>query len=166
MQKLSSIIITLILFSLLFGCGFHLRKNAVTIGTKYPVMILPFSGSHTFYQALRRALVAHSITLLKDPSTEAIAYYPTLQVISEKQTIQPIIYGPEDELRRERLFLTITFSFGYISPKEIVFTTVRDHQLYSSQHLGDNAEKSLLQTEMQADIIQQLLRYIESEQFD
>lgn len=166
MQKLSSLVITLVLFSLLSGCGFHLRKNAVTISAKYPVMILPFSGSHTFHQALRRTLLAHSVTLLKDPSAEAITCYPTLTVVSEKRAVQPIIYGPDNELRRERLSLTITFSFGYISPQEIVFTTVRDHQLYSSQHLGDNAEKSLLETEMQADIIQQFLRYIESEQFD
>lgn len=157
--------ISLILFSLLSGCGFHLRKNAIAINEKYPVMVLPFSGSHTFYQALRRTLLGHSVTLLKEIPEENIGCYPILTIVSEKQTIQPIIYGPDSELRRERLFLTIIFSFGYLSPKNIAFTAVRDHQLYSSQHLGDNAEKSLLETEMQTDIIQQFLRYIENEQF-
>jgi LPS-assembly lipoprotein len=166
MQKLSSLIITLLLFSLLSGCGFHLRKNAEAVSAKYPVIILPFSGSHTFYRSLRRSLLAHSIDLLDEKPVGETECYPILNIVSEEQTIQPIIYGPESELRRERLFLTIIFSFGFTCPQEIAFTAVRDHQLYSSQHLGDNAEKSLLETEMQADIIRQFLRYIESEQFD
>lgn len=165
MQKLSRFFITVLLFSLLTGCGFHLRKNAEIISTKYPVIVLPFSGSHTFYQALRRTLLRHSVDVL-DEAPVGGPCYPVLNITAEERTVQPIIYGPDSELRRERLFLTMTFSFGYTHPSQIIFTTVRDHQLYSSQHLGDNAEKSLLETEMQADIIQQLLRYIESEQFN
>lgn len=165
MRKLSYFCLTIFLFSLLTGCGFHLRKNMLPLDEKYPVIILPFSGSHTFHQALRRTLIAHSVDLLKTSSVDAMDCYPTLKIVSEARSIQPIVYGPDSELRRERLFLTVTFSFGYSTFEEIVFSTVRDHQLYSTQHLGDNAEKSLLETEMQNDIIQQLLYYIEKEQF-
>lgn len=162
MRRLVLFTLSILLILGLSGCGFHLRKNAISLNTQYPVIVLPFKGSHTFHQALRRTLIAHSIQVLSDSSLPA----PELKVISQSLTIQPIVYGPDNELRRERLFMTVTFSFGCASPKEFTLSTVRDHQLYSSQHLGDNAEKSLMEKEMQADIIEQLLRYIQSENFD
>jgi outer membrane lipopolysaccharide assembly protein LptE/RlpB len=164
MPRRLSVCILIVFCAVMTGCGFHLRKDAIRICEKYPVMILPFTGSHTFHQALRRSLRSHSVDLLKRPSESTVGCYPTLCIVSEDRLTQPIVYA-DGELRRERLFMTVTFSFGYTEFEQIEFSTVRDHQLYSSQYLGDNAEKSLLETEMQADIIQQLLRYIESEQF-
>lgn len=155
--------VILIACSVLVSCGFHLRRHAATLKAKYPVIVLPFSGSHTLHQALRRTLLARAVVLVKDTSEADGA--PILRVVSQEQTEQPIVYGPDSELRRTRLFMTITFSFGCAAPKQFVLSTIRDHQLYSTQHLGDNAEKSLTETEMQADIIDQLLRYIESEPF-
>jgi outer membrane lipopolysaccharide assembly protein LptE/RlpB len=163
MRRLHYCVFAFLLLSLLSGCGFHLRKNAVHLNSQYPTIVLPFSGSHTFHLALRRALLAHSIRVVPQATCPDL---PKLMIVSQLFSEQPIVYGPDNELRRERLLMTITFSFGYLSPKQFVLSTVRDHQLYSSQHLGDNAEKSLMETEMQADIIEQLLRYIESEQFN
>lgn len=163
MQRSYTFLIVLIATTLLSGCGFHLRKNALHLNVKYPTIALPFTGSNTFHQALRRSLLAHSVRILEDCMDPNV---PKLIITSQLLTEQPIVYGPDSELRRERLLMNMTFSFGYTSPKTFVLSTVRDHQLYSSQHLGDNAEKSLMETEMQADIIEQLLRYIEREQFN
>src|SRR5437016_5826192 len=163
MRRLHYCLFTFLVLSLLSGCGFHLRKNAVHLSAQYPTIVLPFTGSHTFHQALRRTLLAHSIRIVPQSS---YADLPKLIIVSQQFSEQPIVYGPDNELRRERLLMTITFSFGYLSPKQFVLSTVRDHQLYSTQHLGDNAEKSMMEMEMQADIIEQLLRYIESEQFN
>lgn len=163
MRRASFITILLLLTTLLAGCGFHLRKNVLHLNVKYPTIVLPLSGSYTFHQALRRALIAQSICVIEssdDPN------FPRLVISDQLLTEQPIVYGPDSELRRERLLLNMTFSFGYQFPRKFVLSTVRDHQLYSTQHLGDNAEKSLMEVEMQTDIIEQLLRYIESEQFN
>lgn len=160
MQKCKGILIIAICL-LLSGCGFHLRKNAEHLNTQYPVIILPFSGSHTFHQALTRTLLAHSIRLVECSEED----FPRLNVVAQTLSVQPLVYGPDSELRRERLFMSVTFSFGCECLKEFTLSTVRDHQLYSSQHLGDNAEKSLMEAEMQMDIIEQLLRYIQSEHF-
>lgn len=164
MPRRLSLCFLIFLCVVMTGCGFHLRKNAVHICAKYPVVILPFTGSHTFHQALKRSFRSHSVEVLEQLPENALNCYPILEIVSEDRLTQPIVYA-DSELRRERLFLTVTFSFGYTEFEQIVFSTVRDHQLYSSQYLGDNAEKSMLETEMQADIIQQLLRYIEREQF-
>lgn len=163
MKKGAYFLTGLIFTMVLCGCGFHLRKNAVRLNAKYPAIVLPLSGSHTFHQALRRTLAAHSIQVENEPWDPEL---PKLYVKSQHIQVQPLVYGPDSELRRERFVMSVTFTFGYVLPKEFMLSTVRDHQLYSSQHLGDNAEKSLMETEMQQDIIDQLLRFIESERFD
>ena len=160
--KQQRLILALVLTIGLSSCGFHLRKDATHLHVQYPVIVFPFTGAPLFYHTLYRTLASHSICVLKH-SNEPL---PTLRILSKNLTTQPLVYGPDNELRRERLFMTITFSFGCDFPKPFTLSTVRDHQLYSSQHLGDNAEKNLLETEMENDIIEQLLRYIQNESFN
>lgn len=153
----------IIALSTLSACGFHLRKNPINLAQKYPVIVLPFTGSHTLHQALFRALSTASIQVVEELATEACA--PQLQVVTQHLGKRPLVYGEDSELRRERLTMSITFAFGQTTLKEFVLSTERDHQLNSNQHLGDNAEKIIIEREMQADIIAQLLRYMDSEQF-
>ncbi|MCS5710589.1 LPS assembly lipoprotein LptE [Candidatus Berkiella aquae] len=156
----------LLAIGLLFasGCGFHLRRNQVELGNKYPIIVLQRSGSHTFYQALRRALLMASTDVLTQ-SPEGDEMLPQLIITSQLLTQQPLVYGPDSELRRERLKMSVTFSFSNPTPTQIVLYSVRDRQLNSNQYLGDNAEKSMIEQEMQADIIGQLLQYLESSRF-
>lgn len=152
-------------FSLLCsGCGFHLRTNQVELGNKFPVIVVPRTGTHTFHQALQRALTLSSTQVIVDPR-EADADVPSLSIISMQTTQQPLVYGPDSELRRERLRMSVRFSFTNPTPVEIDLYSVRDRQLNSNQYLGDNAEKSMIEQEMQADIIAQLLQYLESARF-
>lgn len=145
------------------GCGFHLRHMYANLSKQYPVMVLPASGSITFYQAVYRGLQAQSIKVLQQVhQTET---YPILTITNELLTQFPLVYGPDSELRRERLTLTVTFSFQPPPPDQAIsFTLIaqRDRQLNNKQHLGDNDEKILIEQEMQADIIGQLFRYIDS----
>ncbi len=158
------LVITILIFSL-SGCGFHLRKNLIHLGAKYPNMVVPFSGSHTLHQALQRALISSSIRVMDKPVVDTT--FPTLRIETQEITQQPLVYGPDSELRRERLKMTISFIFEALpsTPKTFVLMTSRDRQLISSQHLGDNAEKVLIEQEMQADIINQLLYTLQNENF-
>ena len=142
------------------GCGFHLRLHQAQLRTQYPVIILPSSGSLTLHQALLRALDASAVRVLDKPSPKID--YPQLVVAAQTLTVQPLVYGPDSELRRERLKLNVTFNFGTSKGPITSFelSTERDRQLNSNQHLGDNAEKVLIEQEMQADIIGQCLRFI------
>jgi outer membrane lipopolysaccharide assembly protein LptE/RlpB len=159
-MKIRQLFIFVLLFSLA-GCGFHLRNHQSRISTRYPTIILPQTGSHTFHQALRRALQTASIRVVEDP-TKITA--PQLMVSAENITAQPLVYGPDSELRRERLKMNVSFTFGADTLKSFDFFTERDRQLNSKQHLGDNAEKILIEQEMQADIINQLLRFLANSQ--
>lgn len=161
-----SLSIITLLSILLGGCGFHLRNHQVELGHKFPVVVLQRSGSHTLYQALQRALTQASTevifdTAAGDDETDA----PRLFIVAMQTTQQPLVYGPDSELRRERLKMAVTFSFANPTPTEITLYSVRDRQLNSNQYLGDNAEKSMIEQEMQADIIAQLLQYLESPRF-
>ncbi|MGE3318647.1 MAG: LPS assembly lipoprotein LptE [Candidatus Berkiella sp.] len=155
--------LTLGLSLFLSGCGFHLRTSQVELGNKFPVMVLQRSGSHTFHQALQRALTIASTQVIVDPCADADI--PRLTIVSMQTTQQPLVYGPDSELRRERLRMSVRFSFANPTPTEIDLYSVRDRQLNSNQYLGDNAEKSMIEQEMQADIIDQLLQYLESRRF-
>lgn len=158
-------IFTLIVL-LLSGCGFHLRKNSFELGNKFPVIVVERSGSHTFYQALHRALTLSSTEVITESSASpADADLPRLRIVAMQTTQQPLVYGPDSELRRERLKMAVSFSFANPTPTQIDLYSVRDRQLNSNQYLGDNAEKSMIEQEMQSDIIAQLLQYLESPRF-
>lgn len=155
----------LLLCVLLSGCGFHLRRNQVELGHKFPIIVLQRSGSHTLYQALQRALTFAATEVLTQTPEGDDGMVPQLTITSQSLTQQPLVYGPDSELRRERLKMSVTFSFANPTPVEITLHSVRDRQLNSNQYLGDNAEKSMIEQEMQSDIIAQLLQYLESSSF-
>ena len=157
MTKKQTVVI-LFLCAVLSGCGFHLRMHQKQLNHQYPQIQLPLSGSHTLHQAIRRALAASSVHVVE--STIAKSSLPPLVVLAEDITTQPLVYGPDNELRRERLRMIVKFSFGKNTPKVFELATERDRMLNSNQHLGDNAEKVLIEQEMQMDIIRQLLRFL------
>lgn len=143
----------LLLLLMLGGCGFHLRHYAQPLH-QYPLMALPFSGSHSFHQALHRHL-ASCVKLV-----EKGEHIPTLLVVKETLSQQPLVYGPDGELRREQLNMSVTFSLTTDKTQEFELRSERARQLNSKQRLGDDAEKVLIEQEMQTDIIQQLLRFL------
>ncbi|MBS0287084.1 MAG: hypothetical protein JSR17_07300 [Proteobacteria bacterium] len=144
------------------GCGFHLRHSQAELSKKYPTIVLVPSGSNTLHQGLSRALIASSVQVSEN--TENISS-PRLAVVSQNLTTQPLVYGPDSELRRERLKMSVVFSFGDKEIQQFELETERDRQLNPNQHLGDNAEKVVIEREMQADIISQLLRYLATKQY-
>ena len=154
--------VLLIALGILASCGFHLRNHQSRLNTQYPVIVLPLTSSHTFHQALRRSLLTSSIRVVDISNNPQV---PQLRVVSELLTAQPLVYGPDSELRRERLKMTVGFTFGTNEPKVFELSTERDRQLNSRQHLADNAEKVLIEQEMQSDIIHQLSRYLATTSF-
>ncbi len=151
----------LVIFSLtLWGCGFHLRHTQAQLGMKYPQIFLPLTGSNTMHQGLYRALLASSIHVTEvAPENKTV---PTLKVLSQNITNLPLVYGPDSELRRERLKMSVLFSFENNGSERVELYTERDRQINPNQHLGDNAEKIVIEREMQADIISQLVRFLAS----
>ncbi|MBS0289231.1 MAG: hypothetical protein JSS07_04230 [Proteobacteria bacterium] len=142
---------------LLSGCGFHLR-NTADLSMKYPTIILPPSGSNSLHQGLHRALVASDVFVVEQAPAGLIS--PLLRVTGQNISALPLVYGPDGELRRERLKMSVAFSFESSKTQQFELYTERDRQLNPNQHLGDNAEKVVIEREMQADIISQLLHFL------
>lgn len=153
--RLSSLVFTGILLS---GCGFHLRKNTWHLDTLYPTMVCPLTGTHSLHQALFNALLTEGVDVLDAPLPNTPL--PQITILSQSLTTQPLVYGADGELRRERLRMCVVFGIDTDVNTSITLATYRDRQLNSRQHLGDNSEKILLEREMQRDIIQQLFRYL------
>jgi outer membrane lipopolysaccharide assembly protein LptE/RlpB len=145
---------------LLCACGFHLRSYQESLRHVIPVILLKPSGTPPFYQRLRYSLLARSIEVVEaTPSSDR--HMPQLSILSEELLTFPLVYGPEGDLRRERLKFTVEFS--YCDKEEtntFTLSTERDRQLIPRQRLGDDSEKVIIEREMQMDIIQQLLRYL------
>ena len=159
MKTIARLLMLITMMLVLTSCGFHLRNHQKHIRSQYPILILPQSGSHTFHQALRRALQTAAVRVVEE-SPPGATEIPTLTVAAENLTAQPLVYGPDSELRRERLKMRVGFTLSKNKLHTFEFFTERDRQLNSKQHLGDNAEKILIEQEMQADIINQLLRFL------
>lgn len=121
-------------------------------------MVCPLTGSHTLHQALFNALLTEGVDVLECMPEGAFA--PRITILSQNLTTQPLVYGEDGELRRERLRMCVVFEVNTDISRTLTLATYRDRQLNSRQHLGDNAEKILLEQEMQRDIIQQLFRYL------
>src|SRR5437762_13126204 len=102
-MKNNALIIALVLVALvLSSCGFHLRKNVLKLDLQYPILLLPTSGSHTLHEALHRALRLASIEVVQVPPPGS-PILPKLVVVSQQLTQQPLVYGQDGELRRERI---------------------------------------------------------------
>ena len=156
MKGIARTLLLLILLNVLSGCGFHLRRLACDITAIYPAVVCPLSGTHTLHQALYNALLTQGVTVLDcQPPDDCL---PQIQVFAQTLDSQPLVYGADGELRRERLRMAVTFTVETDCVRHIALATYRDRQLNNRQHLGDNAEKILLEREMQQDIIQQLFR--------
>lgn len=162
MQQLKRFSLLFVVICTLAGCGFHLRHSQSHIGMKYPTIIFIPSGSNSIYQGVYQALISSNVNVLESAPKDSDA--PTLFIAAQNITQLPLVYGPDAELRRERLKMSVVFSFGNKIPDRFELATERDRQLNSKQHLGDNAEKVVIEREMQADIISQLLRYLASHQ--
>ncbi len=153
-------LLVFILISCLFvsACGYHLRSRQESLRHAVPVIVLKPSGTPPFYQRLRYYISARAIEVIEYEKPQD--NIPQLAILSEQLTQFPLVYGPEGDLRRERLKMTVQFSYYDKETKIVTLSTERDRQLIPSQRLGDDAEKVIIEREMQIDIIQQLLRYL------
>lgn len=159
-QKITKIISFLLITSLILGttgCGFHLRKQRVNLQNTLPYAYLERDNMRmVFYQKLVRSLQAANVKILDESEKLSI---PNIYLADHQMGQQPLVYGPDGELRRERV--SVSYDFGinnfYAEDKHIVLSAKRERQLSSSQKLGDNSELNLILSDLEDQIIEQLL---------
>lgn len=142
---------SLLLICFLTGCGFYLRKPPPIAFDK---VALHSSGCLKFEYQLSTFLESNQITVLNTQATQA----PILTMSCPVLTTQPLVYDAEGQLRRERLYYTLTGNLTR-SEKTDAFElkTLRERQLNTQQTLADETEKTILIKEMQEELFYRLL---------
>ena len=147
---------SLLLITLLAGCGFQLRGQA---NLPFSTFYLPPSGS--LLVELRRNVSAGTQTKLVDQVKDAEAVFTLLHEVREKVILSLDTNGRVREFQlRYKVGFQVSDQKGgmFIEPSEIFLT--RDVSFNDTQILAKEAEEGLLYRDMQTDMVQQLVRRI------
>jgi len=147
---------SLLLITLLAGCGFQLRGQATL---PFSTFYLPPAGG--LVVELRRNVAAGTQTKLVDQAKDAEAVFALLHEVREKVILSLDTNGRVREFQlRYRVGFQVSDPKGgmYIPPSEILLT--RDVSFNDSQILAKESEEGLLYRDMQTDMVQQMMRRI------
>lgn len=144
--------LVLIVCILLSGCGFHLRGTTHAQNLPFDQLeVIPHS-KEPFARQLNVVLDA-----LKVEQKESASWQ--LQLSPLKQKTFPMAYGPNGELVREKIQLSLKYKL--LHNQEVILDKVivndRQHQLNIATKLADQAELEVILHEMEQDLIQQLI---------
>ncbi len=139
------------------GCGFHLRGVA-----KLPFETLYIAGDHPMLAELGRTLRNSSDTkLVTDPKAAAASFV----MLGEARDKVILSVNTAGRIREYQLRYAVNFRVHdgkggeYVAPNII---TLRRDITFNDQVLAKESEEALLYREMQADMVQQILRRMQA----
>lgn len=150
----SKAIVAAVLCVALSGCGFQLRGQA-----SLPFDKLYVPGSSPLVVELKRNLVAGTHSRLTDSGRDAQAILSFSHEVREKVVLSYTTAGLVREFQlRYRVGFRLYDQKGrnYMPPSEIQLT--RDVSFNEGQVLAKKSEEALLYTDMQNDMVQQIIR--------
>jgi outer membrane lipopolysaccharide assembly protein LptE/RlpB len=139
---------------LLSGCGFHLQGTL--LADKLPfrtVTITPDDPFDPVYKQLRYQLEANRVCV-KTQCSPCCTTQPCIRLVSSVFTEIPFVYGPDGDVRREKIIFELQYEYNY---KIRTITTRRFWQLNLNHNLANIAEKEMIKREMIVDAVEQLL---------
>lgn len=145
--------------SFLTGCGFHLR-NSFTL--PFETLYLDMESNSRFAATLTRLLRASSNVRLVSDAKDAEAI---LRITKNTSSRDVISYSTSGRAREFQLKNVITFTVTapdgseYLSPTTL--TATRDITYDDSDYLSRDSEEAMIKSEMQNDLINQMIRRIE-----
>jgi LPS-assembly lipoprotein len=144
---------------LLAACGFHLRGTA---NLPFETLYLPGATGGIALE-LKRNIQSGSTTLVVDDAQSAQAQ---LQFTEETRTKEILSLNAAGRVREYRLIYRVGFRVGdakgneFLPPSTVVLT--RDVTYDDAVALAKETEEQLLFRDMQADMVQQILRRLTS----
>lgn len=145
----------------LAGCGFALRGEATL---PYKTIYLGFSGNNELGANLRRNIRYTSSTEVVDQAKDAEAQFQMLA--EERQKIILSLDG-QGRVRDYELIYRVVFRVHdgkgreFLSPTEISLR--REISFNDSALMAKESEERLIYREMQADLVQQIMRRLEAQ---
>ena len=149
------------LVSVLAGCGFQLRGSADSVAV---LTTLDVSATQTYGELVtnvERTLTQQGIAM----NPEGGADY-RLHLLGERATRRSVSTTNQVSVAEYVLLLAVDFElFDRAGDRLLPLTTISVERVYSfdrGSFVGSSEEEALLSREMQADIIQQILRRLEA----
>jgi len=151
--------------TLLAACGFSLRSNEV-ISSGYSSLTLNLQQPNSeFSQQLRRSLLNSNVALSGIGDLPSSNEIPVLSVSAELINIQPITVNPLARAAQHEIRLSIVISLildgeTLMGPEDL---TIQRVYLEDTDNITGNLEEAeVIQTEMRRELVNQVLRRMES----
>jgi len=155
----SCLISILLLFSV--GCGFQLRGNLLIPTNLQTLQIAPNTPFEPFQRFLRQTLASNGVKIL-EPSDEEAKNVPVLTILSQSFNERTVGYGPDGQVNRSILQLTVSFQLTDPSGKVLLppssVQVERALTVNPNAVLGTQNERERLKTDLYMDAISQMLR--------
>jgi outer membrane lipopolysaccharide assembly protein LptE/RlpB len=159
------VIILACLYCLISACGFHLRSTQHSSLPKIKEVVLqPYDPYNEFYQTLRENLKRAGVDVLLPQANLAC---PTLTVTKGELSQFSLAYSLQGQTRRERLLLSLSYTLSLPATAGRMnqnfnqkMLSDRDRQVNPNQDLADQYEKTLLEKEMQLELVMQLIQQL------
>lgn len=145
---------------LLTGCGFRLRGR---FDAPFETIYLQMPVNTSLSNRLKRAIVAGSdLTVVNHPN-EADA---VLELLRDERDREILSINDMGQAREYELMLTLEFRItspeGFDWLETTRLSTTRDISYNESEFLSREKEEQVLYDDMESDLINQLVRYIEA----
>jgi LPS-assembly lipoprotein len=164
-KKLIRPSLLLALTMMLAACGFSLRSNEV-ISSSYSSLTLNLQQPNSeFGQQLRRSLLNSNVALSEIGDLQSSNEIPVLSVSAELVNIQPITVNPLARAAQYEIRLSVVVSLildgeTLMGPEDLSIQRV---YLEDTDNITGNLEEAeVIQTEMRRELVNQVLRRMES----
>lgn len=147
--------ISLLLFGLLTGCGFHLRGTGP--GT------FPYTTAHVIGESAVAQQLKQSLSTLPSVTLNALKPAVVINIMSDSTEQKVLTVNNAGRVSEYRLFYRVTYSVQAGEQQLIENGKLqlnRDYSYDENNSLGKDAEAGLLIADMQQDAAQQILRRI------
>lgn len=153
----------IVVFSLLAGCGFHLRGAFSIPPALQTLQILPYQPYDAFQRALKQFLKSNHVKIVEQniEKTNSVA---TLTILSQTFSERTIAYGSNGLPNRAILELKISYQLtnpeGKLLGENSLVTVERELTLIPNAVLGTDNERTYIQADLYRDAASQLVRQL------
>ena len=144
------------------GCGFHLRGEAELPAAAKAITIVAADPLSPLKRDLEAAL-RRSGTIVKETGGEGVA---TLKLPVMKLATEPVSVSKNARVKEFRVKYDVEVELdapdGTVLLERTAIELTREYSYDETQALGAQAEEELIKKEMERDMVQQVLRRLES----
>ncbi len=147
---------------LLAACGFHLRESAQLPAVIQTLRIESVDSLSPLPQELGRALLRQGVELVDDETAKV----SVLRILADQQSTVPLSYSGAARIQEYQVVHRVEFEVldadGKIIAARSALERRREYRFDETQALGAAAEDELARKELRREMLQALLRRLES----